>query len=286
MPRAIWSGSISFGLVTIPVRLFSAVSRRNVRFNQIDSRTGSRIRQVRVSAGDGEEVPYDQIVKGYEVGPDTYVTVSDDELAALDPDQSRVIDVLEFVDLADIDPVFFDSAYWLVPDEMAAKAYKLLTQALAESHKVAIARFVMRTKQYLAAIRSRDGALTMSTMVYADEVVGVDDVEGLDAVADVDVTDKELAMALQLIESLSEDFDPAAHRDTHREAVLELIERKRNGDDTTVELPGEDTEDRVVDLMAALEASVADAKKARSRHPSAGDGEAPAVKPKKAKKSA
>ena len=286
MARAIWSGSISFGLVTIPVRLFSAVSRKNVRFNQLDSRTGSRIKQQRVSSADGKEVPYDQIVKGYEVAPDTYITVTDDELSALDPEQSRVIDVIEFVDLADIDPVFYDSAYWLVPDEMAAKAYKLLTEALAESGKVAIARFVMRTKQYLAAIRSRDGALTMSTMVYADELVAADHVEGLEVLEGVTVTEKERAMAMQLIESLSEEFDASSHRDTYREAVLAMLERKRNGDDSVVEIPAASTEDRVVDLMAALEASVANAKKSKKRHPSATDTEDDDAVPKRKRKSA
>ncbi len=285
MARAIWRGSVSFGLVTIPVRLFSAVSRKTVQFNQIDTKTGARVKQLRVSAADGSEVPYDQIVKGYEVAPDTYLTVSDDELAALDPEQSRVIDVLEFVDLEEIDPVYFDSAYWLVPDEMAAKAYKLLTEALETSGKVAIARFVMRTKQYLAAIRARDGALTMSTMVYDDEVVGASQVEGLDVLDGIEVSDKERAMATQLIESLTEDFDASAHRDTYREAVLELLERKRNGEETVAARPKVDTEDRVVDLMAALQASVDAAKKTKKRHPSAspGEPEAPATSKRKRK---
>ncbi len=276
MARAIWRGSISFGLVTIPVRLFSAVSRKTVQFNQIDSRTGARVKQLRVSAVDGSEVPYDQIVKGYEVAPDMYLTVSDDDLAALDPEQSRVIDVLEFVDLDEIDPVYFDSAYWLVPDEMAAKAYKLLTEALHSSGKVAIARFVMRTKQYLAAIRARDGALTMSTMVYDDEVVDASQVEGLEVLDGIEVSDKERAMATQLIESLTEAFDASSHRDTYREAVLELLERKRNGEETVAALPRVDTEDRVVDLMAALQASVDAAEKAKKRRPPADAGEAKA----------
>jgi DNA end-binding protein Ku len=284
MARAIWRGSVSFGLVTIPVRLFSAVSRKTVQFNQIDSKTGARVKQLRVSAADGREVSYDQIVKGYEVAPDTYLTVSDDELAALDPEQSRVIDVLEFVDLDEIDPVYFDSAYWLVPDEMAAKAYKLLTEALETSGKVAIARFVMRTKQYLAAIRARDGALTMSTMVYDDEVIDASQVEGLDVLDGIEVSDKERAMATQLIESLTEDFDASTHRDTYREAVLELLERKRNGEETVTALPEVDTEDRVVDLMAALQASVDAAKKSKKQHPSASPDEAEGLATSKRKR--
>ena len=284
MARAIWRGSVSFGLVTIPVRLFSAVSRKTVQFNQIDSKTGARVKQLRVSAADGREVSYDQIVKGYEVAPDTYLTVSDDELAALDPEQSRVIDVLEFVDLDEIDPVYFDSAYWLVPDEMAAKAYKLLTEALETSGKVAIARFVMRTKQYLAAIRAHDGALTMSTMVYDDEVIDASQVEGLDVLDGIEVSDKERAMATQLIESLTEDFDASTHRDTYREAVLELLERKRNGEETVTALPEVDTEDRVVDLMAALQASVDAAKKSKKQHASASPDEAEGMATSKRKR--
>ncbi|MDH3755919.1 MAG: Ku protein [Acidimicrobiia bacterium] len=271
MPRAIWSGSVSFGLVTIPVRLFPAVKRKTVRFNQLDARTGTRIRQQKVSSVDGSEIPREQLVRGYELAPDTFVTITDDELASLDPEASRTIDVLEFVELADIDPVFFDSAYWLVPDEIAAKAYRLLAEALSVSGKVGVARFVMRTKQYLAALRPRDGALTMSTMVYADEVVGAETVEGLEAVAEVEVDARELEVALQLIESLSEDFDASTHTDSHREAVLELIERKRTGEVEVVTPTPSATADRVVDLMAALEASVAQADKAKKRHPSAAE---------------
>ncbi len=158
MPRAIWSGSISFGLVNIPVKLYSAVSRKTVHFNQLDARTSARIKQKRVSADDGAEVPYEQIVKGYELASGAYVVITDDELAALDPKALRTIDIDEFVDLAEIDPIFYDSAYYLAPDK-AAKPYALLAEAMEESGKVGIAHFVMRTKQYLAAIRPKDGVL-------------------------------------------------------------------------------------------------------------------------------
>ena len=158
MPRAIWSGSISFGLVNIPVKLYSAVSRKTVHFNQLDARTNSRVKQKRVSADDGAEVPYEQIVKGYELASGAYVVVTDDELAALDPKALRTIDIDEFVDLADIDPIFYDSAYYLAPDK-AAKPYALLAEAMEESGKVGVAHFVMRTKQYLAAMRPKDGVL-------------------------------------------------------------------------------------------------------------------------------
>src|SRR5260221_4900289 len=166
MPRAIWNGAISFGLVTIPVKLYNAVSRKTVHFNQIDSRTGARIKYQKVSAADGEEVPGEAITKAYELSSGEYVLIGDDELAALDPEAVRTIDIEEFVDLADIDPLFYDSGYYLVPDQTTAKAYKLLASAMDKSQKVGIARFVMRTKQYLAAVRPKDGRLILNTMVY------------------------------------------------------------------------------------------------------------------------
>jgi DNA end-binding protein Ku len=286
MPRAIWSGSISFGLVNIPVKLYSAVSRRNVRFNQLDAETGSRVRQKRVNA-EGQEVPFERIVKGYELSSGDYVTISEDELAGLDPKASRMIDISEFVDLVDIDPILYDSAYYLVPDQTTAKPYRLLAEALEKANKVGIARFVMRTKQYLAAIRPADGRLLLSTMVYADELVPPAEIDGFDHLAEVELDEREMLMAEQLIESLSTDFDPAEHHDTYRASLLELIERKVSGDTDAVvsaEAPDEGT---VVDLMAALEASVEAAKQARGRHPASSDekpaGKKPSKKPAKRK---
>jgi DNA end-binding protein Ku len=267
MPRAIWSGSISFGLVNIPVKLYSAVSRKTVHFNQLDSRTKTRIRQKRVSAEDGAEVPYDQIVKGYELAGGSYVVVTDDELAQLDPKAVRTIDIDEFVDLAGIDPMFYDAAYYLVPDR-SSKPYALLARAMDETGRVGIARFVMRTKQYLAAIRPQEGRLLLSTMVYADEINDPAEIPELAEVDDIDIAERELRMAEQLIESLSTDFEPAKFRDTYREAVLDLIEKKASGEEIVA--PAASAEpDRVVDLMSALEASVAAAKEARTRHPAA-----------------
>jgi DNA end-binding protein Ku len=288
MARAIWSGSISFGLVNIPVKLYTAVSRKNVAFHQIDKRTGSRIKQRRVSAADGEEVAYEDIVKGYELPGGDYVTIDDDELSALDPEAARTIDIEEFVDLADIDPIYYDSAYYLVPDATTAKPYKLLAQAMDESQKVGIARFVMRTKQYVAAVRPKDGKLLLSTMVYDDEVVRPEEIGGFDVLDKVEVGSKEVAMAEQLIASLSDAFEPGKHRDTYREAVLELIERKAAGETEILAPPSAPAAEKVIDLMAALEASVAAAKEARSRHPAArGSDEAKAIKPAaRAKKAA
>jgi DNA end-binding protein Ku len=274
MPRAMWSGAISFGLVNIPIRLFNAVSRKSVHFNQIDTRSGARIQYRKVSAADGDEVPSEAIAKGYPLSSGEYVLVGDDELAALDPVASRSIDIEQFVDLDEIDPIYYDSAYYVAPDKAARKPYALLTRAMEEQNKVAIARFVMRSKQYLAALRPKDGVLVMSTMVYADELN--DPVELVDGdVSDTEVSDRELKMATQLVESLTEPFEPERYEDTYRNQVLELIDRKASGEEVLA-APTPVAEDKVVDLMAALEASVRDAKAARGRHPTAkaaGDGE-------------
>jgi DNA end-binding protein Ku len=269
MPRAIWSGAISFGLVNIPVKLYSAVSRKTVQFNQLDGETGSRIRQKRVNAESGEEVPFAQIVKGYELGEGRYVTITDEELSSLDPEATRSIDLQEFVLQAEIDPVFYDAAYYLVPDQGARKAYALLVEAMSGAGRVGLAKFVMRTKQYLAAMRPVDGVLMLSTMVYADEINPASSIDGLDDLADIELTAAERAMAQQLIESLSADFEPEKYEDDYRNRVLELIDRKANGEEIVMAAEGP-APTQVVDLMAALEASVAAAKEARKRHPAAG----------------
>jgi DNA end-binding protein Ku len=260
MPRAIWSGAISFGLVNIPVKLYSAVSRKTVRFNQIDAESGQRIRQQRVNPETGEEVPYEQIVKGYEISPDQYVTISNEELEALEPQKTRTIDIEEFVDLEQIDPIHYDHPYYLAPDKGAGKAYKLLLDAMEQADKVGIARVVIRSKENLVALRAYNGALTMETMLFPDEVVDPSSIEEL-AAADgkTKTTKRELDMAKQLIESLSGDFDPTGYTDEYRERVLELIERKAAGETITVEAP-EPERKEVPDLMAALEQSIAASK--------------------------
>jgi len=261
MPRAIGSGAISFGLVNIPVKLYSAVSRKTVRFHQIDAESGQRIRQQRVNPGSGEEVPYEQIVKGYEIGPDRYVTISPEELEALEPQKTRTIDIEDFVDLEQIDPIYYDHPYYLAPDTGAAKAYRLLVDAMEDSGKVAVARVVLRSKEHLVAIRPRDGALAMETMLFADEVIPPESLEELAAGdGDVQTSDRELAMANQLIDSLASDFEPEKYRDEYRERVLDLIERKAQGETIVIEEPEAEPE-KVPDLMAALEASIASAKK-------------------------
>ena len=294
MARAIWSGSISFGLVNIPIKLFNAVSRKGVSFNQIDSRTGSRIKMQRVSAADGTEVPYEAIVKGYELSPDRYVLIEPEELDALDPEATHTIDIEEFISLSEIDPIFYDAAYYVAPVKGTEKPYALLVRAMEQEGKIAIARFVMRTKQYLAALRPKDGRLLISTMVYADEVIPAEEISDLDGIDQIDVSERELAMAKQLIDSLTSEFAPEQFRDDYRDKVLDLIEQKAAGVETVIEAPAAVEETKVVDLLAALEASVKDARAARKRHPAAGedDGDTEAAadeKPaprKRAKKSA
>jgi DNA end-binding protein Ku len=260
MARAIWSGAISFGLVNIPVKLYSAVSRKTVRFHQLDAESGQRIRQQRINPESGEEVPYEQIIKGYEIGPDRYVTITPDELDSLEPQKTRTIDIEDFVELDEIDPIFYDHPYYLAPDTGAGKAYRLLLDAMQEAGKVAIARVVIRSKENLVAIRPHGGVLTMETMLFADEVVPPDSLEELStADGDQKTSDRELEMAQQLIDSLTSDFEPEKYHDEYRERVLEMIERKAQGETVVVEAPPEEPKE-VPDLMAALEASIASAK--------------------------
>ena len=221
MPRPVWSGTISFGLIAIPIKLYNGVNKKSVSFNQLDDRTMSRIKLKKTSADTGEDVPDEHIVKGYEISKGRYVVVDPDELEPLIPSATKSIDLEEFVDLDEIDPVYFDSQYILAPDR-TPKPYLLLARAMEAANKVAIGRFVMRNKQYVAAIRAVDGALVMSTMVFADEVVPLSVIDELGTLGDVEVSDKEVLMAEALVESLSADFQPAKYRDNYREQVLDL----------------------------------------------------------------
>jgi len=263
MPRSIWSGAISFGLVNVPIKLYSAVSRKTVRFHQLNRETGVRIQQKRVDPSTGEEVSYDSIVKGYELTKDHYVIVTPEELEALDPEKTRTIDIEDFVDLEDIDPVYYDQPYYLVPDKGATKAYALLLNAMKESGKVAIARVVIRTKEALVAIRPAGDVLMMETMIFADEVVGADQIDELPEASDLKASDRELAMAQQLIASLATQFEPGRYHDEYREKVLDLVERKAQGEEIAVQ-PEAERPSKVPDLMAALEASLAAVKSGSS----------------------
>ena len=279
MPRSIWTGAISFGLVNVPVKLYSAVSKKTVRFHQLHETDGVRIQQKRVCPADGEEVPFDQIVKGYEITPDQYVVVTPEELEAIEPRKTKTIDIEDFVDLEDIDPIFYDHPYYLLPGTGAAKPYKLLVTAMEEAGKVAIARVVIRQKEQLVAIRPTGDILTMETMNFADEVIPHDRFDEAPG-TDVETNEREVDMARQLIESLSAEFEPDKYHDTYRERVLELIEQKAEGKEIAVQ-PTEEPQE-VPDLMAALEASVNAARQNRESggRPS-GNG---ASKPKKASK--
>ena len=267
MARPVWSGTISFGLVAIPVKLFHAVRRKSISFNQLDERNMARIRYRKVNADTGDEVNDEHIVKGYEISKGNYVVIDPDELEEFMPSVTKTVDLEEFVDLAEIDPVYFDTAYHLAPDANP-KPYVLLARAMEATGKVGIGRFVMRNKQYTAAIRAEDGRLVMSSLAYADEVVDPDEIEELAALDDVEVNDKEVLMAESLVESLSAEFEPEKYRDEYREQVMALIRMRADGEDF-VSPEAETEKPKVVDIMAALEASVAAAKESRANHPAA-----------------
>jgi DNA end-binding protein Ku len=263
-PRAIWSGSISFGLVNVPVKLYSAVKQKDVHFNQLEESTGAHIKYKRVSEKTGKEVDYEKIVKGYEVAKGRYVTITPDELESVAPEKTRTVDIEDFVELADIDPIYYEKTYYLAPDgEGAARAYGLLLKAMEDKERVAIGRFVMRTKEYLCAIRPYDGVLALETMYFPDEVVSKKDVPGIPERRSK-VADKELKIATSLIDSLTTEFKPSAYKDTYRAAVLKMIDKKAAGEEIVIP---ESTEEQaqVVDLLAALEASVEAAKKAKKK---------------------
>ena len=273
MARSIWSGSISFGLVNVPVKVYTAVSRKTVQFHQLHDADQARIQQKRVCSADGEEVPYEHIVKGYELSPGRYVVIEAAELEALEASKTKTIDVEQFVDPAEIDPILYDQPYYLTPVAGAAKAYHLMVAAMRESGKVAIGRVVLRQKGHVVALRPHGDVLTMETLVYADEVV---DAGTLDEAgnAEVEVSEKELTVARQLIEMLSGPFEAARYRDDYRDAVLELIERKVAGEEVSI-APAPAPPAAVPDLMAALQASIA----AVGRHGERWEEEAPEPEP-------
>jgi DNA end-binding protein Ku len=277
MARAIWSGSISFGLLNVPVKLYSAVARRSISLREIRESDGVRIRHRRVAEGTDEEVPYEKIQKAFEITSGNYVPISKDEMAAMAPKKSRAIEVQDFVDLGEIDPIYFDSPYYLGPADGAEKAYSLLASAMEASGKVAISRFVFRNKEHLAALRTDKGILTLTTMRFADEVVPPEDLDDVLPAEKPKVAKKEVEMAEKLIESLTSDFDPTAYRDEYREELMALIERKAEGKEIVASKESEPEATKAPDLMAALEESIAAVKGKSSKK---------ASKPAKKKKSA
>jgi DNA end-binding protein Ku len=281
MARAIWSGSISFGLLNVPVKLYSAVARRGISLREIRESDGARIRHRRVAEGTDEEVPYEKIQKAFEITSGNYVPISKDEMAALAPEKTRAVEVQDFVDLDEIDPIYFDSPYYLGPAEGAEKAYSLLASAMERSGKVAIARFVFRNKEHLAALRAENGVLTLTTMRFADEVVAPDELDDVLPDKKPKVAAKEVEMAEKLIDSLTSGFDPSAYRDEYREELMSLIERKAEGKEIVAAEAPEPEATKAPDLMAALEESIAAVKgtaDGRARKPA----KAKAKRPKKA----
>jgi len=272
MPRSIWSGAISFGLVTVPVRLVPAVRRQDVHFHQLHAEDGARVQHRRFCSVEDREVPREEIVRGYELEGGRYVVVTDEELERLDPDRTHTIDIERFVDLAEIDPILYDSSYYATPNgDVAVKPYDLLRRAMASSGKVAIGRVVIRTKEHLAAIRAVGETLTVATMVFPDEIVPRDELDA--PTARGEVTDREVEMACRLVESLSTEFEPEHLHDERRERLLELIDCKARGEEVVAEAEPERSQP-APDLMAALEASLGGARGgAGARGQGSGDGD-------------
>jgi DNA end-binding protein Ku len=257
MARAIWSGTISFGLLNVPVRMYSAVARRNIALREIRESDSARIKHRRVAEGTDEEVPFENIIKAYELTPGQYVPLSKDEMAALAPEKTRAIDVQDFVDIEEIDPMYFDSPYYLGPADGAEKAYSLLAAAMESSGKAAISRFVFRNKEHLSAIRANDGVLTLTTMRFHDEVVPPGELDDAFPDKKPKVAKREQQMAEQLIDSLSTEFEPDSYRDEYREQLLSLIEQKAEGKEIVAPEAEAPKETKAPDLMAALEESIA-----------------------------
>lgn len=258
MPRSIWTGSISFGLVNIPVRLVMAVRSVDISFHQLHAKDGVRLKQRLVCPADEREVARKDVVKGYEIAPDQYVIVDDKELDAFAPESSRALDITDFVNLEDIDPIYYDRPYYLLPGENADKPYYLLVQAMEKAKKVGIAKFVMRQKEYLAALRPVDGAICLEIMRFAGEVVPVKDLDGLPKKQELD--ERQLKVANQLIEALAGEFDPDKYKDEYREQVEHMLKKKAKGKEIVTPPTVEAKPTKGVDLLKALEESLKTAK--------------------------
>ncbi len=272
MPRAMWSGSISFGLVNIPVKLFVAVREERVAFHMLHDQDHARLQRKLVCSSDGKEVHSEHIVKGYEVAPDQYVIVQQSELEALAPKASRTIEITDFVDTSEIDPLYYDRPYYLAPGEHASKSYALLVKAMEKTKRVAVATFVMREKEYLAALRSVNGVICLCTMHFSEEVLPARETAGI--VGDIDVDERQVKMAEHLIDQLTSKFKPGKYHDDYKDRVMAMIQKKAKGEEI-VSQPAESAKpNRVVNLMAALEASLAEAKKRPSANGSPKNGHA------------
>jgi DNA end-binding protein Ku len=258
MARALWSGSLSFGLVNVPVQLFSAIRDQDLHFRQLHEKDGSPIETRRYCSAEDEEVPFDEVGHGYELDSGKEVVLSDEELAAAAPRKTRTIDIEAFVDLADVDPVYFDHPYFLLPEgeaEGTRRAYQLLVEVMQSTERAALGRMVLRTKEYLVAVRVRDDLLSLTTMLFHDEVRPTKPVPG----GGRKPAKERLDRAVTLIEAMSVDWDPSRYEDRYRERLLEVIERKKKGKRITVP-DDEDEPSPIPDLMAALERSLAQVK--------------------------
>jgi DNA end-binding protein Ku len=273
--RALWSGSITFGLVTIPVKLFPAVKEERVRFHLLHDSDHARLQRKMVCSADGEEVTSEHMVRGFEIAPDQYVVMSDDEIESAQPKRTKAIAIEDFVGADEIDPVYFNSAYYVLPQETGTKPYQLLVQAMVESQRVAIARFVLREREHLCALRPAQEAIVLETLHYADEVVPLDAMDGVPRSAKSDP--REIKMAQQLIASLETSFDPEKYHDEFSRQLKEMVQRKAAGEEV-VAAPEPEKPARAGNLLEALQASLAAARAGRGTA-SIGSSDRPDAKP-------
>jgi DNA end-binding protein Ku len=254
--RSLWSGSISFGLVNIPIKMYNATQDKSIRFHLLHDQDKARLQRKLVSSATGKEVHPEHIIRGFEVGKDHYVVVQKDEIENCHPEKSKAIEITDFVELADIDPVYYDRPYYLAPQAAAAKAYRLLVEAMTRSKKVALAQFVMHEKQHLAALRPIGDVICLEIMRYADEIVSVEELDDIPEHAKLN--DREVKAALQLIDSLTTEFDPKKYTDDYRQCIMKLVEQKSRGEEIHVQpVLAEKKASKAHDLMSALEASLA-----------------------------
>jgi DNA end-binding protein Ku len=262
MPRPIWSGMISFGLVNVPVRLYNATKKKTVRFNQLRKGDGCRIRLKKICSSDEKDVQQGDIARGYEVSPQRYVVVTDEDMEALAPKASRLIEIGTFVKLEQIDPIYYEQTYYLMPDKGAAKAYSLLLTAMNDTGKVGVARFVLRNKEYLAALRPYQNILSLSVMLFSDEIVSVGEFE--EVPEQIELNPKEVNMAKQLVDTLTMEFEPEQYKNEYYYKILDMIEKKAEGE-VIESQPASTNDGKVLDLMAALEASMKAIKDSNSK---------------------
>jgi DNA end-binding protein Ku len=274
MPRSMWRGTLTFGLVSVPVKLYSAVINRSVHFHQLHAADHARIYMKRFCPVEDEEVAFEDTVKGYEIAPERYVVVEPHEFAALEPAFTRTIDIEDFVDIEEIDPIYFDQPYLIVPDKGGARSYVLLMESMRKTAKVAIARVVLRSRERLVAIRVRQGALLMTAMNFSDEIQSPQAIRELEDIEGVNVSERELSVAQRLVDSIAEPFDITKYHDNYREALLDLIDRKAAGEEIVVQPSPRREPTATPDLMGALEASLQEARQRRDTQPAGANGAA------------